>query len=143
MQLLIIDDSQAMLLLVKGVISKLGDYEIQTYLEASEAIAWCQDHTPDLVVVDYLMPGLNGLDFVRQFRALAGKDKIPVLMLTADHSLQITTEATAAGVTDFLNKPFDRLTIQSRLMDLLSRIEQAETQRALADFKPERFQKTQ
>ena len=143
MQLLIIDDSQAMLLLVKGVISKLGDYEIQTYLEASEAIAWCQDHTPDLVVVDYLMPGMNGLDFVRQFRALPGKDKIPVLMLTADHSLQVTTEATAAGVTDFLNKPFDRLTIQSRLMDLLSRIEQAETQRALADFKPERFQKTQ
>ena len=65
------------------------------------------------------MPELNGIEFTEQFRALAGKADTPVLMVTASADRQIRTTAFQHGVTDFLNKPYDSVELQTRVSNAL------------------------
>ena len=79
----------------------------------------CRAHEPDLVLLDYMMPEINGVDFLRQFRAVDNLKDVPVIMVTGDESRETLYEALSSGATDFLRKPVDRIELVARTRNML------------------------
>jgi putative two-component system response regulator len=75
---------------------------------------------PDLVIVDYMMPDMDGLQFIAAFRAMHGRNEIPVLMITANDQKDVRYDALMGGANDFLNKPIDRAEFGARVRNMLS-----------------------
>ncbi|MCL2345484.1 MAG: response regulator [Desulfobulbus sp.] len=117
---LIIDDSDINLTLIKALVQKLGDCEPVLFDNPLLALDWCREHVPDLVIVDYMMPDMDGLRFIGAFRALHGRDEIPVLMVTANNQKDVRYEALLGGANDFLIKPIDHMEFSARARNMLS-----------------------
>jgi putative two-component system response regulator len=90
------------------------------FLDPNEGLEWCLAKVPDLLIVDYMMPGLDGIEFIRRFRAAAGREDIPVLMITANDQVEIRHNALVAGANDFLTKPIDKTEFVARARNMLS-----------------------
>ena len=116
----IIDDSDINLTLLKALVNKLGGCEPVMFQESPKGLAWCIGNLPDLVIVDYMMPELDGLQFIARFRAAPGCEEIPVLMITANDDKDVRYEALQIGATDFLTKPVDRLEFSARVRNMLA-----------------------
>lgn len=121
MQIVIVDDVEANLLLLKHFIGQLGEsHEVEAFTDPQLALAHCQGAVPDLVIVDYMMPELNGIDFIQRFRAVPGRADIPVLMVTANDELTVRYSALEAGANDFLTKPLDKIEFRARMRNTLA-----------------------
>ena len=105
----IIDDLAINLTLLTALVSKLGDCESMVFQESRKGLAWCSENQPDLIVVDYMMPSMNGIEFITRLRAVAGREEVPILMITANDDKDVRYEALQSGATDFLTKPVDRI----------------------------------
>ncbi|MGE5384462.1 MAG: response regulator, partial [Betaproteobacteria bacterium] len=127
---LIVDDSDINLALVKALVLKLGDCKPVLRDSPLEALDWCRNNIPDIVIVDYMMPRMDGLQFIRAFRQFAGCQAIPVLMITANDQKDVRYEALTGGADDFLNKPIDRIEFMARVRNMLNL---RAAQRQLAD----------
>jgi putative two-component system response regulator len=119
-KVLIIDDSEINLTLIKALVLKLGECEPVLYDNPLQALAWCREQVPDLVIVDYMMPDMDGLKFIAAFRALHGRDEVPVLMITANDQREVRYEALRGGANDYLTKPIDRVEFSARVRNMLS-----------------------
>ena len=117
---LIIDDSDINLTLLKALVLKLGECSTVLFDHPVKALDWCRENVPDLVIVDYMMPDMDGLKFIRAFRGLHGRTEIPVLMITANDQKDIRYEALLGGANDFLTKPVDRIEFSARARNMLS-----------------------
>lgn len=115
----VIDDNAINLALFKGLLARLPGCEAVLFDEARAGLAWAQQQRPDLIVLDYMMPGLDGVALIEQLRATAGCEDLPVLMITADADKDTRYRALNAGATDFLTKPVDRLEFSARVRNLL------------------------
>lgn len=117
---LIIDDSDINLTLIKALVLKLGECNPVLFSNPLKALEWCRENVPDLVIVDYMMPEMDGLRFISAFRALHGRDEIPVLMVTANDQKDVRYDALIGGANDFLTKPIDRVEFSARARNMLS-----------------------
>jgi len=127
---LIVDDSDINLTLIKALVLKLGECTPVLFDNPLKALEWCREHVPDLVIVDYMMPDIDGLRFISAFRALHGRDEIPMLMITANDQKDVRYEALLGGANDFLTKPIDRVEFSARVRNMLSL---RQSQKFLAD----------
>ncbi|MBP7492298.1 MAG: response regulator, partial [Rhodoferax sp.] len=118
MKVAIIDDAQMNVTLLQHLVRKLPGCEPVCFTDPVAALEWCVMNEPDLVIVDYMMPILNGTDLVQQFRA--SHPDIPVLMITANHETALRHEALKIGVTDFLTKPIDNIEFLARAKNMLA-----------------------
>ena len=130
MKIVIVDDNIVNVTLMKGLVRQLPDSEPVAFTSPEEGLAWCLAHDPDLVVVDYMMPRLDGLTFIKAFRSDPSKIDVPVLMITSNHELDVRYEALNQGANDFLTKPVDRMEFLARTRNLLAL---RKSQKALAD----------
>jgi putative two-component system response regulator len=120
MDILIVDDAPISIALLKKLVSQLADCRPFTFLRAREGLAWCEQNDPDLVIVDYLMPEMDGIEFAKCFRGMPGKADTPLLMVTAAGDREIKHRALSLGINDFLNKPFDQIELQARARNMLA-----------------------
>ena len=118
MKIVIIDDDIEFLSLVRTTLQNMNDYQILDFSLPKEALSWCMHNDPDLVIVDYLMPKLDGMAFIRQFRAIEGKADIPILMLSSRQENFVRHQALAFGATHFLTKPFDTAKFHSSIKSI-------------------------
>ncbi len=116
----IIDDSQINLTLLSALVRKLGDCEPLCFQDSPKGLAWCSENLPDLIIVDYMMPEMDGLRFVARLRAVPGREEIPILMITANDDKDVRYEALQNGTTDFLTKPVDRIEFSARVRNMLA-----------------------
>ena len=101
---LAVDDSVAVL---NSISSVLGDaYKVFTLPKPMELERVLEKLTPDLFLLDYLMPGINGLELVRIIRNLEDHKDTPIIFLTSEGTVDTVTAATALGACDFTVKPF-------------------------------------
>ena len=119
-QVLIIDDTDINLILFGALVKKLDDCEPHTFADSRKALEWAKANVPDLVIVDYMMPDLDGLEFISMFRELPGRKMVPVLMITANDQKQIRYRALDLGANDFLTKPVDKVEFLARAKNMLS-----------------------
>ncbi len=120
MQIAIVDDNAVNLALLRGLVRQLGEVQSVEFLDPREGLAWVCAHPVDLLILDYQMPELDGLGFLRAFRAEPERSEVPVLMVTADHELPLRYQALQEGASDFLTKPVDRVEFQARARNLLA-----------------------
>ncbi len=118
--IVVIDDSDINLTLLKALVNKLGDCEPMLFQESPKGLAWCSEILPDLIVVDYMMPEMDGIQFVSRLRAVAGREEVPVLMITANDDRDVRYKALQSGATDFLTKPVDRIEFSARVRNMLA-----------------------
>lgn len=120
MRILLVDDTQLNITLLQHLIKKIPEYESVAFTDPIKALDWCRDNEPDLVVVDYMMPEMDGIQFTQQFRGFVNYEEIPVLMVTANNEISVRHRALDSGVTDFLNKPLDNSEFVARARNMLA-----------------------
>lgn len=122
MAIAIVDDTPLNLTLIQALVRKLtpAETEIVTFSDPLEGLQWCSSNEPDLLIVDYMMPDINGIDFIRTLRKLYPADNVPILMVTAAHEKEVRYESLGAGANDFLTKPIDRNEFDPRVRTMLS-----------------------
>lgn len=107
-RILAVDDEAANLSLVDRAFRREGFSNIVTCLDAREALADFAATTPDLVLLDLMMPGFDGYEFLESFRRLTSEtDYLPILVLTADSTMNARLRALSLGANDVLLKPYD------------------------------------
>ena len=115
----IIDDMLPNALLLKGYIRRLEDVEALTFTDPNEALARCTEAPPDLVLLDYHMPQMNGVEFLGKFRGVVHLQDVPVVMITGEEKKEALYRALEAGANDFLRKPVDDIELITRARNLL------------------------
>ncbi len=121
MRVCIIDDNDMNLLLLEQIVLKTGDnLEVETFLDPVEALARCKESMPDLVLVDYMMPGIDGHEVVRRLRAHPDAQDVPIVMVTAASERAVRQKALELGATDFIAKPLEPHEVKARLINLLA-----------------------
>ncbi len=120
MNIFLIDDSISMIFAFERAINSIADCEIHSFQEPSRALEKLQNMVPDLVLVDYEMPGMNGIDVIKAIRANQPTASVPVIMITSTIDKQIKLAAIEAGATEFLHKPFDETELRIRVQNLLN-----------------------
>ena len=102
-EVLLVDDDEVNLLLTALALRERG-FNITEVASGTQALQRLQAHTPDIIVLDAIMPGLDGFQTCRQLRMLPGFENVPVLMLTGLEDDASITRAYEAGATDFFVK---------------------------------------
>ena len=114
----VIDDDETALLLANEVLTGAG-FKVRTFLDAAAALAAAATDLPDLVVVDLIMPGINGFEFCARLRQLPQSAMIPILVTTSLDDSASIKQAYQAGATNFATKPINWAIEVQRLHYLL------------------------
>ena len=119
-KLLIVDDEAANVMMLEDMLSESGYHEIHGTRNPQEVVDLQRNWSPDLILLDLMMPELDGFGVMAALRAANdGKIPVPVLVLTADISPQTKRLALRSGARDFLTKPFDAVELLLRISSLL------------------------
>ncbi len=118
-KLAIVDDNPRTTLLIKTILERIRDLEIETFRDPCEALRSCQDHELDLILLDYHMPLMNGIEFLQEFRKNEHLCDIPVVMITGEEDKDLLYRALEAGATDFLRKPVEPVELIARARNML------------------------
>lgn len=127
MKIIVVDDSRSSLSAVLREIEKLGLCEAIGCLDPEEALQICRIQQFDLVLVDYVMPKMDGLQFITALREFDRYKTVPIIMITSSGDRDLRRQAIGIGATDFLIKPFDWVELQARTRNLLD-LRQAQIQ---------------
>ena len=132
-RILIIEDDQQILKLLQRGLAYEG-YTVDTATDGRMGLILARDHTPDLVILDWMLPGMDGLEVCHRLRT---GGSIPILMLTAKDTVADRVEGLDAGADDYLVKPFEFDELLARIRALLRRAkpEGAPEVLAFADLK--------
>jgi two-component system, OmpR family, response regulator MprA len=129
-RVLVVDDDASITAFLKRALAYEG-YQVETAADGQTALASARDNPPDLVILDIMLPGLNGVEVLRRLRG-GERDtgSLPILMLTARDEVSDRVAGLDAGADDYLVKPFALEELTARIRALLRRRE-PETQRFL------------
>jgi len=120
---LIVDDNKHMTMLVKNLIHALGSRNVSEANDAAEAFTELTHFPADIIIVDYQMQPLDGLDFVRLVRT--GSDSpnpfVPIIMLSGHTEMKKIMEARDAGAHEYLAKPISARSLYARINSIISR----------------------
>jgi signal transduction histidine kinase len=120
-RILIIDDEGANVLLLERMLRAEHFEFLASTTDSRDAVRLFEEFQPDLVLTDWMMPHVDGFAVIQQLRGLiATDDYLPILVLTADVTQTTRQAALAAGATDYLTKPFDRIEVLLRISNLLT-----------------------
>lgn len=117
--ILIVDDNQKVVDMLRRTLIYEG-YDVLVAMDGAQALAQAQAHRPDLIVLDWLMPGVDGLEVARR---VSKADRIPIIMLTAKDALEDRVLGLDSGADDYLIKPFEPAELLARIRALLRRAE--------------------
>lgn len=118
--ILVVDDdreSQRLLVLILG---RMG-FAMNTAGGGKEAFAKVAEHLPDLIILDYMMPDMDGYEVAAQLKSNAASANVPLLMITAMDDAESRRRGIAAGIHDFLAKPVDHVELRARVQQIFAR----------------------
>lgn len=118
---IVVDDQTTGRAILEQVVRGLDDrILVQPFERPVDAILWATRHIADLVLVDYSMPDMDGIEFVRRLRGVPGYEHVPMVMVTVHDDRKIRYAALDAGITDFLIKPIDARECLARCRNLIT-----------------------
>jgi len=110
-RILIVDDEKCNIGILSLVVSNLGHEPIKAY-SGKHAINIITTEQPSLVLLDFMMPGINGVETLRHIRDLPYGKSLPIFIITASQDQSVEELARSIGATGFLKKPFDLNTLK-------------------------------
>ncbi len=119
--IVILDDRSSNRNIYSKLAATLGeDVRIEVFSDPEGALTWLQDHTVNLIITDFKMPGMNGAEFIRRFRALPDTGDPAIIVITVYEERSFRLQALEAGATDFLISPVDHYEFIARARNLLA-----------------------
>jgi two-component system chemotaxis response regulator CheY len=124
MKILVVDDFSTMRRIVRNLLVELGftNSLIQEAEDGNAALAMLRAQSFDLVVTDWNMPNMTGIELLRAIRADAGLKSLPVLMVTAENNRDQIIAAAQSGVNGYVVKPFTAVTLKEKLDKIFERL---------------------
>jgi len=122
-RILIIEDDEAILKVLRRSLTYEG-YTVDTAVDGESGLVMARERRPDLVVLDWMLPGIDGLEVCQRLRSTGS---LPILMLTAKDTLQDRVQGLDAGADDYMVKPFELDELTARVRALLRRTQSDRT----------------
>lgn len=110
---LIVDDSRVVRMVARKILEQL-EFAIDEAADGKAAVEACEKKMPDAILLDWNMPVMNGIEFLRALRQMPGGDKPVVVFCTTENEMSRIQEALMAGANEYIMKPFDSDIIQSK-----------------------------
>ena len=130
-RVVIVDDRSTARSLLEGLARSLEPgILVESFADPLEALAHMKLATPDLIISDYRMPGMDGIEFTRRIRAERPLTDVPIIIVTVVEDRQVRYQALENGATDFLTRPIDPQECRARCLNLLAL---RRSQKALSD----------
>ena len=132
LRILIADDNDSDRLILQTIVRKEG-HTVYTAKDGQEAIDIFKEQSPDIVLLDALMPNVDGFEAARTIKQLAGDNLVPIIFLTSLRDATSLADCLAAGGLDFLSKPYNRIILQAKIKAFASMRRLHETVQAQRD----------
>ena len=113
-QVLVVDDSAVIRKVASRILEDLG-FEIAEAADGHLALESCLANMPDVIMLDWNMPVMNGLEFLLELRDAPGGDKPKVVFCTTENDVDHFTKAIQAGANEYIMKPFDKEILEGKL----------------------------
>ncbi len=113
---LVVDDSRVIRRVARRILEEL-EFEIAEAGDGKQALEQCREHMPDAILLDWNMPIMNGLDFLKALRKEDGGDGPVVLFCTTENDVGHISAAIGAGANEYIMKPFDREIIEAKFAE--------------------------
>ena len=123
MKVMLIDDSKTMRNIQKKVLAQLGITDLPEAVDGADALSKVTAAAPDVILLDWNMPNLDGMGFLKAFRAQ--NKTTPVIMVTTEAEKGRVIEAIRAGVNNYLVKPFTSDALAARLKETMAKVRAA------------------
>lgn len=120
MKILLVDDSKTMRNIQKAVLTQLGHTDVQEACDGQDAMSKVGAYKPDLMLVDWNMPIMDGLTFVKTFRQT--NKTTPIIMVTTEAEKARVIEAIKAGVNNYVVKPFTPDLLSQRINETMAKV---------------------
>ncbi len=111
---LIVDDSKVIRKVVRHILEDMR-FSVEEAADGVEALDHCRKNAPDLVLLDWNMPQMSGMDFLTALNAEQGETRPKIVFCTTENGRSHIEAAMAAGADEYVMKPFDRDTLQAKL----------------------------
>ncbi len=119
-QVVIIDDEFTSRAILERVVNSIQkNFSVKTFSDPLIAMDWVRDNQPDLILVDYMMAGMTGIEVIKQMRQIVSIEGVPVIMITSAEDRDIRYQALDAGASDYLTKPIDPYECRIRCRNML------------------------
>lgn len=115
MPVLVVDDYSTMLRIIRNFLAQLGFADVDGAGDGSAALQMMHEKDYGLVISDWNMAPMTGYELLREVRADGGLSRTPFIMVTADGSREHEAQAKQAGVSDYMLKPFNAVTLRSKI----------------------------
>ena len=126
-QFLVVDDNEFVRRLVFEILISFGARYVQQATSAEEALAAMKRREPDLIITDWVMPGLSGLDLLRSLRGGGGATRIPVIVLSGHATSDYVSQALGEGADSYIVKPFSPQTVMDHLLKVIAHSDKVAT----------------
>lgn len=117
MRVMLVDDSKTIRRIQRSILEQIGYTEIEEACDGQDALSRVSAFQPNLILLDWNMPNMNGLEFLRALRREAGGEKPVVVFCTTENDINHITEAMTAGANEYIMKPFDREIIEAKFSE--------------------------
>ena len=121
MKVLVVDDFSTMRRIVKNLLRDIGYNNVVEAEDGKQALKIVKQDSIDLVITDWNMPNMTGIELLDELRKDYGFDELPVLMVTAESRKEQIVQAAQAGVNGYIVKPFNATTLKEKLDKILNR----------------------
>ena len=122
MKILVVDDFSTMRRIIKNLLNDLGFMNIVEADDGNTALPVLQKGGIDFLVTDWNMPGMTGIELLKQVRADDKLNSLPVMMVTAEQKREQIVEAAEAGVNGYIVKPFTAQTLKEKMSKIFDRV---------------------
>lgn len=112
-QCLVVDDSKVIRKVARRILEELG-FEVTEAVDGQDALDACIKHAPEAVLLDWNMPVMNGLEFMKALRARTDLDQPVIVFCTTENDISHIRTAIEAGANEYIMKPFDREIIEAK-----------------------------
>ena len=117
-RILCVDDAETILMMERMILTKAG-YELMTAKDGQEAVTKAVAERPDLILMDVVMPKMNGFDACKQLRGLDATKSIPIIMVTTRGEAESLETGFTSGCDDYITKPINGLEVMSKVRSAL------------------------
>ena len=116
-QVLVVDDSTVIRKVARRILESMH-FSIAEAEDGQKALMQCGDRMPDAILLDWLMPGMDGFEFLRELRAMPEGNHPKVVFCTTENDVAHIARAMHAGADEYIMKPFDKQIVQSKFEEI-------------------------